>query len=68
MLVIIMGLSGIFVSSFRYDSIETRTYFYESTVSEVITLSKVENITIYSILIRDSKNHSNNNFPGQHYE
>jgi len=53
--VVIMGLLGVFVVGYRYDSIETKTYPYESMVNENITLTRAETTQSVSFLYETRK-------------
>jgi len=52
---VIVGLLGIFVSGYRYDSIETKTHIYETVLSENITLTRVVTTQSVSFLYETLK-------------
>ncbi len=54
--VVIVGLLGVFVVGYRYDSIETKTYSYENPVSENITITRAETTQSVSFLYETLKN------------
>jgi hypothetical protein len=49
LLVVVIGLSGFFIIIYRYDAVGTRVHTYETMMSEISTLTKVETIQSYSI-------------------